>query len=327
MLFQYYKLWLFIIVSLTVGWFPIRRVTKNSLTRKTFSTCVPLTNDMDSNMRFIPDKLSWMVKKSDMCYSISDLMNITNWNNIEIEKEHDGQSVHLISQWYQESNLRRRHELIAVLHMNVINNAVSKIHLLQPSEKPCTVERDVQVDPHFPVTMLKSKLVIRFLDNFSTERLTIKQAIEYANSNIENAYVVLINLDTFFDQSLSILASGPMTSHKTIFYISRYEIDPKSTKLGTQCSRKYMGSHDALIFQPPVASRIAHALPFEMGTWHIETKVIYEFVRRGYRVRNVCKTLRIWHLHSSQVRHRLMPDKRYVSQHQYRMVIRPPETL
>ncbi|CAF3343920.1 unnamed protein product [Rotaria socialis] len=282
---------------------------------------------MDSNLRFIPDELSWMVKKSDMCYSVSDLKNRTNWNNIEIEKENDGQSVHLISQWYQESNIRRRHELIAVLHMNVINNAVSKIHLLQPSGKPCTVARDVQVDPHFPVAMLKSKLVIRFLDNFSTERLTIQQAIEYANSNIENAYVALINLDTFFDQSLSILASAPMTSHKTVFYISRYEIDPKSTKLGTQCSRKYMGSHDALIFQPPVSSRIEHALPFEMGTWHIETKVIYEFGQRGYRVRNVCKTLRIWHLHSSQVRHRLMPDKRYVSRHQYHMVIRPPETL
>lgn len=254
-------------------------------------------------------------------------MTITNWDTIQVANDETKQPIHLITQWYEEPNLRRRRELVAVLHMNVINNAVTHIHLLQPRGVKCTIEQDVKIDPNFPIAMLKSKLIIRRLDDSSTERLTFLQAIEYANNNILEGYAVLINLDDFFDQSLSLLSNGNKIDPKTVFFISRYEIDPTSTGIGNQCSRKYLGSHDALIFRTPIPLRIAYALPFEMGTWHIETKVIYEFIQGGYKVRNICKSLRIWHLHSSQVRHRLMPTKKYLPTKLYHRLLRFPETF
>ncbi|CAK9188722.1 unnamed protein product [Sphagnum troendelagicum] len=283
--------------------------------------------DHDANVQFVPEEMRTLVKNSSMCYSVADLMTITKWKQVQTDDRNHRQPVHLITQWYQEVNLRRRRELIIVLHMNVVNEAVTKIHLLQPDGVPCTVEQDVQADPNFPFALLKSKLVVSSLKNFSSERLTIEKAILYANENVQSGYAVLMNLDVFFDQSLILLRNAPMVDCKTAFYLSRYEVDPTITTLGLQCSNKYVGSHDALIFHPPVSSNISVHLPFQMGTWNIEVKIIHEFIQQGYTVRNVCKSLRIWHLHSSQVRHRLMPSDKFIPGNLLYLTMRYPETL
>ena len=308
-----------------------------------FRTCSPFGNgrrrsiaefgeflcilEQGANLEFVPTKTRLSVKNSTMCYSLADLKKMTIWKQAEKDSGKYQQPIHLITQWYHEVNLRRRRELILVLHMNLINKAVTKVHFLQPVGVECTIERDAQDDPDFPFDLLRSKLVVKVLKNSTFERLTIQQAIEYANENIYTGYAVLLNLDIFFDQSLVLLRNSPITDCKVAFYLSRYEIDPTITTLRPHCSNKYVGSHDALIFHPPISSNISHQLPFEMGTWNIEVKIIHEFIQRGYTVRNVCKSLRIWHLHSSQMRHRLMPSKKYIPGNLLYLVMRYPETF
>ena len=66
---------------------------------------------------------------------------------------------------------------------------------------------------------------------------------------------------------------------------------------------------------------------YEIGTWHIEVKIIYEFIQGNYTVRNPCKSIRVWHLHSSQIRHRLMPSKKYILDKHLDEIMRIPEYL
>jgi hypothetical protein len=213
--------------------------------------------------------------------------------------------------------------------MNVINDAITNIHFIQNS-KDCTIFQDIKMNQQFPIDLLKKKLIIYYNENidFDNQRLTINQAFPYANNFITHGYTVLINLDIFFDRSLLILKHRPLLDKNTILYLSRYEVDPSITTLGLQCSEKhYVGSHDALIFRTPLKDNLIKKFPFEIGTWHIEVKIIYEFLQDNYIVRNPCKSIRIWHLHSSQIRHRLMPSKKYISDGYLGGIMRYPELL
>jgi hypothetical protein len=209
--------------------------------------------------------------------------------------------------------------------MNVINNAVTNIHFIQ-SSKNCTIFDDIQIDQAFPIDLLKKKLIIYNYEG--SERLTISQAFTYANQFIQEGYAIFLNLDVFFDRSLSILQHRPLLDRKTILYLSRYEVDPSITTLGLQCSDKfYVGSHDVLIFQPPLSTELSEKFPYEIGTWHIEVKMIYEFQKANFLIRNTCKSIRAWHLHSSQIRHQLMPSKKYIEDKNLYEVLKYPEYL
>jgi len=244
----------------------------------------------------------------------------------EFSTDSSENSIHLIVQWYHETDNRRRKELISVLHLNVINDAITKIHFIQNSPN-CTVFNDINMDEQFPIDLLKKKLIIHYDQqiDFPNQRLTINQALQYANDFLTDGYAVLVNLDIFFDQSLLILKSRPLVAKNVILYLSRYEVDPSITTLGLQCSEKYVGSHDALIFQTPLINDLTKQFPFEIGTWHIEVKIIDEFLRADYVIRNTCKSIRTWHFHSSQVRHRLMPAKKYIEDRDLNRVMRYPE--
>lgn len=212
--------------------------------------------------------------------------------------------------------------------MNLINSAITKIHFVQPKNTNCTIEDDVSIDTNFPFELLRSKIIVTYLTEGTSSRLTFKQALDYANHHVKTGLCILTNLDIFFDYTLISLANQPQISENTVFYLSRYEIDPYITKYGSQCSEKtYFGSHDALIFSPPLPEYVIDQYPFELGTWHVETKIIYELLRQNYRVRNICKSIRAWHLHSSQVRHRLMPSKKYVDDRLLYKLLRKPEYL
>lgn len=293
--------------------------------------------DLDNLTAHLPDSRPIDVQQSNRCFNIEDLISITQlpeilpWTKLEIKKNENSSfsnSIHLITQWYHEKYFRRRRELLAVLRMNLINNAVTSIHFIQYSTN-CTIFDDIKLDPSFPVNLLKSKLVISYQTEInSTERLTISKALSYANRVINNGYAVVLNLDIFFDPSLELLRQMPLFHKSTIFYLSRYEVDSTISTSNAHCTDKgYMGSHDALIFQPPLSNIDVNQFPYELGTWHIEVKIIADLTIANYTVRNVCKTVRSWHLHSTQIRHRTMPSKKYIPDGLLYLYLRSPEPL
>ena len=136
----------------------------------------------------------------------------------------------------------------------------------------------------------------------------MKEAFLYTNRYVfpENAYVIIANLDVFFHKTLLILKSNLRMDRRIAFYLSRYEVDEKFSLFGTKCRLdNYHGSHDALIFQPPISETVANRLNYRFGTWNMESKVLIEFVSAGYLVQNPCKSIRCWHLHPSQSRNEI----------------------
>ncbi len=295
--------------------------------------CLLLGNEL----KFVPAQERSYLRKSNRQYSVQDLIELSYWtSNLEHDKTKNqltnqsfsSRPVHLITQWYYEEDIRRRNELVSVLHMNLINEGVQKIHFIQPENEICTIEKDVQIAADFPLNKLREKIVIKYLNRSQASRLTIEEALLYGNSMIKNSYAVLLNLDIFFDRSLLLLQNLHIVDQRTVFYLSRYEIDSYISTIGPQCvDRTYVGSHDALLFIPPLPVSVIHQLPFELGTWNVEVKIIYELIRANYTVRNVCKSIRAWHLHSSQIRHRLMPSEKLIPDKLLPIVMRRPEYL
>ena len=278
----------------------------------------------------VPSDMRPYIHGSPSNFTINDLLNITQLSGPvrETSNKSSNNPIHLLIQWYFEENARRRLEMVHVLHMNVINAAISNIHFIQNS-KNCTVWNDIRDDPHFPMDLFQSKLILFYQDDTNVnQRLTMGQAFQYANRGITTGYAILTNVDIFFDHSLSLLQHRSLLDRYTVLYLSRYEVDPLISTLGLQCSHEhYVGSHDAIIFQPPFPRRVIDQLPFEIGTWHVEVKIIYELIKAQYIVRNPCESIRIWHLHSSQVRHRMMPSKKYIPNYLLDFVMRRPEVL
>lgn len=276
----------------------------------------------------VPPELRSIIRKSSANYTVDDLLRLTNTIEENLSNSNEN-PIHLLTQWYSEFNERRKQELLTVLHMNVINKAITHIHFIQNSNS-CTIFDDVLHSPQFPVDLLRKKLIIHFNATLEPEqqRLTVNEVLSYASQFIHDGYAVFLNLDIFFDQSLSILQHRPRLDRQVILYLSRYEVDLSISTIGLQCSdQSYVGSHDALIFQPPLKENLVEKLSFEIGTWHMETKIIDELTKANYTVRNACKSIRIWHLHSSQVRHRLMPSTLYFTDEDFKRVMRYPEWL
>jgi len=280
----------------------------------------------------------YSVRKGHKKYEIQDLIKLVNLT-FQLEEDqvithHKKESspsskhIHLVTQWYHEENIDRRKELVTVLHMNLLNEEISKIYFLQPKNKECTLWKDVQIVVQFPLNILQQKAVVYYMNETNADRLTIEEALVFSNVLVNTGYVIVTNLDIFFDHSLILLRKLFYIDPNTVYYLSRYEIDPDISLLGCQCSdSSYVGSHDALIFIPPLPKSVTKELPFEVGTWNIEVKIIYELMQANYTIRNVCKSIRAWHLHSSQVRNRLMPSKKYISDKLLPLVLRRPEFL
>jgi len=70
--------------------------------------------------------------------------------------------------------------------------------------------------------------------------------------------------------------------------------------LGDQCGPNFIGSHDSVVFVPPLPAEVIGKIgDVEIGSWGIENRLMWEFERVGIKVRNPCLDIRSWHLHQS----------------------------
>ena len=89
--------------------------------------------------------MRYFVRKNHKRYEIQDLIKLVNLTFHQEEDQvithHKKESspsskhVHLVTQWYHEENIDRRKELVTVLHMNLLNEEISKIYFLQPKNR------------------------------------------------------------------------------------------------------------------------------------------------------------------------------------------------
>ncbi|KAJ3250397.1 hypothetical protein HDU77_006708 [Chytriomyces hyalinus] len=236
--------------------------------------------------------------------------------------------VHLIGQWYWPKSVNRTKELIRVLATNTNNTFIQRIHLVQPvRETPAFInkptkkhllryfERILVYDAYFPMEMFLRKL--EWATTSHSGNLLASDAFRYASQRLKHDVVpgsptkvaILANQDIYFDTSLQLLSTSPHSdlSQYTSYFLSRYEeADAEADSLiGTQCSTdKFVGSHDAFVFVPPLPGPLIERCAFELGSWGIEARLLWEFEQFGITGRNPCKDIKIWHVHRGGLKER-----------------------
>lgn len=84
-------------------------------------------------------------------------------------------------------------------------------------------------------------------------------AFSYASANLRHQIAILYNIDIYFDKSIG-LVKPPKSDLKpyTSYFLSRYEEPQNEEKssIGTQCGKAFIGSHDAIVFIPPLPQKL-----------------------------------------------------------------------
>lgn len=195
--------------------------------------------------------------------------------------------IHWITQYYEEKKPFRRAELQYAFCMNLLNSHVDKIHILHPlDETPVNFSDLASACASYgvPVDLITKKVVYYQNADIASGFLRLGDAMVYAGKNCQNDVAVISNADIYFDDSLLTLKrmemqSKDLATQDALYFLSRYERNEKDS-VGTQCSLRYRGSHDTLIYIPRTDSILTTKLPekvmVSMGTYGIENALFNE---------------------------------------------------
>lgn len=193
----------------------------------------------------------------------------------------------LITQYHLSCSSQRQKEIDDALALNLDNPYIDKIVLLQDRLAP---------------GLRHSKLV---QVEWAHSRLSFSEALEYANRYLFSWTVLIANNDVSFDNSLRRLHRRQVAralNRYAAFFLSRLESD-ESVAIGSQCSKKYMGSHDAFILRSPVPSSLIEGMhSVHLGQVGADARFVWEARKAGLIVGNPCWDIRAWHHHASNHR-------------------------
>ena len=71
----------------------------------------------------------------------------------------------------------------------------------------------------------------------------------------------------------------PALSWYLAYFLSRYELSENeaTSDIGSQCGEKFVGSHDVIVFVPPLPKPLISRCQYALGTWGIESRLLWEF--------------------------------------------------
>ena len=165
---------------------------------------------------------------------------------------------------------------------NLENQCIDQVHLLQSvSDNQGYQWSDTDIER---IRKALPRDFSKFSDRVQSEttdyygRLLISEAFRYASDKIKGHVVILANLDIYFDESLCLLKSPHIDLDiYSAYFLSRYERpESENVTIGTQCGPKFMGSHDSIAFVPPLPRGLISKCDFELGSWGIESRVLWE---------------------------------------------------
>jgi hypothetical protein len=156
----------------------------------------------------------------------------------------------LIAQYYETDDEQRQKENDISLLNNILNDSISKIHLLN--------EKEYNLD-HI-LSKLQANYRNKVKQHIIEKRMTFHDGMGFANTFCKNKIIIIANLDIFFTPELNICKTYDFTN--LFCSLSRYELlndynfngNNKIAKfihngqLGNPC----IDSHDAWMFKSPI---------------------------------------------------------------------------
>jgi len=195
----------------------------------------------------------------------------------------------MISQFFLPNNTSRANEIKTALQVNVSNPFIDKIILL--NERVYTKE-ELGIDSDKVEQVVLGK------------RLEFKDVFDYVDNKKITGYIVLSNIDIFFDKSIEVLRRSGLSTKKKMFTLLRHEYDPTKRILEQQLFNHYFDSQDTWIWHTnsKLDKRQKSVLDFQLGTPGCDNTMIYLMQVFGFETHNEPLLIKNYHFHKTNIR-------------------------
>ena len=198
--------------------------------------------------------------------------------------------INLFINHYTDNNAKRNDELLQCLQMNINNASIDNIFCI------CNNEGDSPM-------LDSNKVSILILKSRPTYNVFFQLIAKYTKPDDWN---IIANTDIYLDQSIQQIHK--YSKPKTLIALTRWEVVGKEIRFLNRAD-----SQDTWIFKghPNVNC------DFQMGTPGCDNVLAERFSRNGWLVVNPSRTIKTYHLHTSNVRNytsnqRLMPPYKLI---------------
>lgn len=213
--------------------------------------------------------------------------------------------IHIILQFFVHRHAKRRIEIQKCLEINVKNPCINTIHLLNEHIYP---ENELGISsPKIHQTNIQ-------------KRLTFSAAIRYAREKKLQGYIVFVNADIFFDDSLANLRRSTLHEYcendnsvspdrKKAFALLRYEYNGISKDTSPLFGPRF-DSQDTWIFHSNafISEKQERAFNIEFGRPGCDNKVAYILKIVGFDIINDPRFIHTFHFHISETRDYTVKD-------------------
>ena len=231
----------------------------------------------------------------------------------------DDQGVHLIVQYFKSP---RQREYDEALLTNLQHEHVSRVHvLLENNDDRSQLERLLsRLDSHLSCAQ-RDKIV----GTIFGRQMKYSDAFTYSNQQLSGKVCVILNGDIAIGEGVELLLAqrdAVFGSRKKVLSLTRHEKDiclHQSAKLSSDivCAsdflrnnycgcpfmkRGYAGSHDSFWFVPPIEEKVVRGVDHVQNRWGAEHNVINMLIRCNYSILNPSRSIRTYHIHSSDLR-------------------------
>ena len=218
--------------------------------------------------------------------------NAVIWRSIDLIPK-----FHIVLQIWKQTEPERLKELQMALYKNAINPYIHNIHISTDSEGALDI-----------LNMIPSNYLPKIKFFSVNGRLTYKNALEYISRLSANDFAAIINTDIYFDNTIRALWNAAIDN--TCLALLRYETSLNAPDADAKLSNgdKCNCSQDAWIFKVKDVLKDRYTNPnwsnydFTLGELGCDNTIITELLNNGWSVCNPCKTIKIYHLHNSNIR-------------------------
>lgn len=203
----------------------------------------------------------------------------------QFEKDNRNEDpIHLVTQFYIDSDSKRQKELVHVIKKNIFAGVFKSIVFLNEREYTRD-EMQLTADEFKSITQIVIGKWITYKDGF-----------DYAAEHLKG-YIVLSNLDIFFDDSILLLRKSMLSQIKSVYCLNRYDmISETESKLDGN-----VWSQDTWIMHSDYC-KPDDKMDIQFGKPGCDNAIAYVFKKLGYKLFNEATKIKSYHYHLSEKR-------------------------
>lgn len=255
------------------------QTNKDKMIRSNLMMCEWLSNTKNSFSKLAVERLGGLFRSTPF-WCLSNMVNLG---------EEVSGSITLVTQFFIGKTTARANELKTSLRVNVINPKIDKIVLL--NERIYTQEEmGVKSDK------IQQIVIGKRLDYASVFDIVEKEKIE--------GYIILSNLDIFFDKDIDVIKRTGLANEKSIFSLVRYEYKTGKPVKEASIFEHISDSQDTWIWHSNhnISSNERSVFDFQLGIPGCDNTFTYLIQVIGYKVYNLPRLVKSYHNHNTNQR-------------------------